>query len=130
MKKCSYCKQTKSIEEFYRDNSRVDGRQYRCKECSLMIFTRRQTHRKLWNKKHPDSIRRSVERWHDKNPIKTAALKIYRAALQKGSLKRKPCMVCGEKKSHGHHADYSKPLSVVWLCPLHHKEVHRGRISI
>ena len=35
-----------------------------------------------------------------------------------------PCKVCGNPASHRHHPDYSKPLDVEFLCPLHHKQVH------
>lgn len=44
-----------------------------------------------------------------------------------GKIKRKPCEVCGEKKSQGHHyKGYEKEhwLDVQWLCVKHHKEVH------
>ena len=34
------------------------------------------------------------------------------------------CEVCGSKNVHGHHPDYSKPVEVVWLCPLHHAQLH------
>lgn len=40
---------------------------------------------------------------------------------------RKPevCGRCGARAPlHGHHEDYSKPLDVVWLCRLCHKEAH------
>ena len=33
-----------------------------------------------------------------------------------------PCQVCGDSKSHRHHPDINKPLSVIFLCPAHHKE--------
>jgi len=33
-------------------------------------------------------------------------------------------MICGEKKAHGHHDDYTKPLAVKWLCRKHHEELH------
>lgn len=54
-----------------------------------------------------------------------ARRKVYYAIL-KGRLKRQPCEVCGNKKVHGHHKDYSKPLDVNWLCRKHHREVHGG----
>jgi hypothetical protein len=45
-------------------------------------------------------------------------------AVRSGRLVRKPCEVCGEPKSEGHHEDYHKPLEVVWLCRRHHKLAH------
>ena len=33
MKKCNKCGKVKSLEEFCRDRTRKDGREYRCKEC-------------------------------------------------------------------------------------------------
>jgi hypothetical protein len=37
-----------------------------------------------------------------------------------------PCKNCGSVIGvHAHHDDYSKPLDVMWLCPLHHKERHK-----
>lgn len=35
-----------------------------------------------------------------------------------------PCEVCGDPNVHAHHEDYTKPLEVNWLCPLHHVERH------
>ena len=37
---------------------------------------------------------------------------------------RGPCEVCGTAKTHGHHDDYDKPLTVRWLCGPHHRELH------
>jgi hypothetical protein len=46
-------------------------------------------------------------------------------ALRDGKIKRKPCKVCGTKNNlEAHHADYSKPLVVVWYCRKHHKQAH------
>lgn len=47
-----------------------------------------------------------------------------REALKYGRLTKNPCEICGEKKVQGHHPDYSKPLEVVWLCDLCHRELH------
>lgn len=46
-------------------------------------------------------------------------------AVARGKMERKPCEVCGDPKSDGHHDDYAKPLDVRWLCRPHHMEVHR-----
>ncbi len=47
-------------------------------------------------------------------------------ALASGKLKRKPCEVCGNPVSEGHHDDYDKPLEVRWLCSKHHGLCHRS----
>lgn len=45
-------------------------------------------------------------------------------ALSSGRITRKPCSVCDDPRSEGHHCDYSKPLEVMWLCKKHHKILH------
>jgi ribosomal protein S27AE len=45
-------------------------------------------------------------------------------AVRRGTLKRKPCEVCGDADSVKHHDDYSKPLEVRWLCRKCHKAHH------
>lgn len=42
------------------------------------------------------------------------------------TLEKQPCCVC--ESTHilnAHHDDYSKPLSVLWHCRIHHVERHR-----
>jgi len=46
-------------------------------------------------------------------------------AKRNGLLVPGPCEVCGTNKNiEGHHDDYSKPLSVRWLCRRHHAQHH------
>lgn len=47
-----------------------------------------------------------------------------RNAVSRGTLIKAPCEVCGTDRVHAHHDDYSKPLEVRWLCPLHHRHIH------
>lgn len=47
--------------------------------------------------------------------------KVY-FAIKKGILKRGDCEICGSRGAEGHHFNYSKPLLVTWLCPVHHKK--------
>lgn len=47
-----------------------------------------------------------------------------RNAIRRGEISRGSCENCGAIKSQAHHVDYSKPLDVVWLCPMHHREIH------
>lgn len=57
--------------------------------------------------------------------LRKSARDSVRWAIAGGRLKRLPCEVCGNEKSHAHHEDYSKPLKVKWLCGDHHARVHR-----
>lgn len=55
---------------------------------------------------------------------KNYARRAVRNAVKYGSLLKEPCF-CGEVKVEAHHADYSKPLEVVWCCKKHHIELDR-----
>lgn len=59
-----------------------------------------------------------------------AARAKFGAAVRSGSIKRKPCAVCDDPKSEGHHFDYRRPLEVIWLCKKHHGAVHSGAPQI
>lgn len=43
--------------------------------------------------------------------------------VKRGLVAKLPCSVCGEIKVEAHHADYDRPLEVVWLCRKHHLEL-------
>ena len=45
-------------------------------------------------------------------------------ALIAGKITKQPCKTCGSENSEMHHADYSKPFDVTWLCRKHHLETH------
>ena len=45
-------------------------------------------------------------------------------AIYQGKLLRSPCEECGMEIAEAHHDDYSKPLTVRWLCFKHHREFH------
>jgi hypothetical protein len=56
--------------------------------------------------------------------IRHAARAAVQLALKDGSLSRQPCALCGRLRTEAHHADYSKPLDIVWLCKKHHDIEH------
>jgi len=56
--------------------------------------------------------------------LKEAARRKCGRAIQSGKLIRMPCVECGNPNSDAHHEDYTKPLDVVWLCRLHHMQLH------
>lgn len=49
--------------------------------------------------------------------------KLYKAVMA-GRVVRQPCERCGNHESHAHHSDYTKPLSVIWLCRRCHANEH------
>ena len=61
---------------------------------------------------------------------------MYRKAIYGGILKAPMiCERCGDdysdsdRKLHGHHADYAKPLDVIWLCSQCHVKEHAADIG-
>src|SRR5208283_1696597 len=45
---------------------------------------------------------------------------------RRGWLRQKPC-TCGNPFTVMHHADYTRPLDVEWLCRRCHRERHEGK---
>ena len=42
--------------------------------------------------------------------------------IRQGKLKRRPCEICGARETLVHHADYSDPEHIKWLCKRHKSE--------
>lgn len=51
-------------------------------------------------------------------------------AIRRGTVRPRPCLVCGDLRSQGHHEDHDKRLEVTWLCSLHHSHVAMGYIPL
>ncbi len=121
---CKMCNRER-VKRHYRENPEK-YRAYRLKS-----FAKKKKYFKERNRKRTEEGRSiiSVNKWVAKNPHKVKAHKIVREAIKKGELKRGNCIVCGSKKTDGHHPDYTKPLEVMWLCRKHHKDEH-WRLSL
>jgi len=63
-----------------------------------------------------------VKRWRENNPERVRAQRIIFVGVRNGSIKKKPCRVCGKEKVEAHHDDYSQPYKIMWLCKEHHSE--------
>lgn len=61
--------------------------------------------------------------WRQQYPNRRRAQGLVQHALRAGRLQKQPCWVCGSS-AVAHHADYDRPLDVVWLCQAHHKQAH------
>ncbi len=84
---------------------------------------------RLWRKnnrqRYLENIRRNGPTAKARAPEKAKCRERFNNAVLRGLITRQPCRVCGSLRSEGHHADYSKPFEVDWLCSLHHKAEHR-----
>ena len=61
MKECTKCRETKTLEEFYRNHRRKDGRQTFCKKCAS-------AHRAEWGRANKDKVQ--VYRLYDKYKLR------------------------------------------------------------
>lgn len=80
-------------------------------------------------KRHPDRIAARVKRERKANPKIFKARKALTGAVERGAvLKPTSCEDCERELEarliHGHHADYSRPLDVEWLCARCHATRH------
>ena len=121
-KKCGACGVFREKSLFHRDKSRKDGLFRICKECSRMRAPR------VWKKRPAEARRHNVKEYEEKNKNKVLAWKKLNQAIRTGSVVRWPvCALpeCDSTRVQAHHADYSRPLDVIWLCQPHHKQIHR-----
>lgn len=135
MKNCNVCHKVKEYGFFFKDKQRLDGYLPRCKDCDRE-YTRKKRVDNSSSYKEKDKryyllnkekiILRRKE-WYLKNRDKALAHQKVKLGIKRGLLTKKPCEVCGDPKSVGHHEDYLKPLEVKWLCSRHHMRLHHGK---
>lgn len=148
MKLCRRCGETKPHGDFYKCSRK--GIQSKCKACQKEMHklwkasggaeTANRLNREYYARRGSETkaaysktdaarvlAREHARAYRAKHPEKALAHRAVSRAMGVGLLERKPCVVCGEPRTHGHHDDYSKPLDVVWLCIKHHAERHRER---
>jgi hypothetical protein len=77
--------------------------------------------------RYKDKPYRQIANMRAKDPLKAQARMVLGNAIQNGKIVRPDrCEVCGKECTpHGHHADYSKSLEVVWVCSECHGLITR-----
>lgn len=128
LRRCFRCKVYKPlIAGFCADISRAKGRMYICRNCKRIDYIRwhHSDAGNIYREKNREKIRKRAREQYKKHKDKKIARYTLSNSLKRGILKRLPCEICGEVKSDGHHTDYTKPLTVRWLCRKHHLELHR-----
>jgi len=140
-KSCKKCGEAKPLADFY-------ARQSTCKSCYKKrvkenrvanVEYYREYDRKRANQPERVAARAAYSKTAEYRSSHLKANNLYRnrkqemararaivgKAVARGKLDKLPCWVCGAANSEAHHADYSAPLAVTWLCDKHHKETHK-----
>jgi endogenous inhibitor of DNA gyrase (YacG/DUF329 family) len=121
-KQCPSCQKRKPFSEFNRDRTRKTGLQVYCRPCQRAAV-------RLAAKRHRPAKAARQRGWAKEHRVITYAhTLVHRAVLSGKLVKPAACEDCGQSATgralHGHHEDYSKPLSVKWLCPSCHRIRH------
>lgn len=136
---CGVCKEFKPYDEFYKNKRTILGITPDCKKCHCKVNiktrnmdTARENNRKYMERARKKNIEifRERERKYSLNRSKDEkywARKEVNNAVKRGDiLKPDICEECGRKvRITAHHEDYTKPLSVKWLCYKCHGKKHR-----
>lgn len=134
---CKQCGRTLPEDRFDKNKGFATGRRSRCKEC---VSDEVRKHKQDYISKHHDAIvARDRLRWPKRrathkrarrgndDPYKRRCRMALRDAVKSGKVKKplrcSECQWVG--RLHGHHNDYSKPLEVIWVCPICHGKIHR-----
>jgi len=118
---CDDCRKKRQAE--YRARRKAEGRP---------IITRRPPIEKqrAYRARHlaiPENRARRnalVRGYAKKHPERHSARRKLRHEVEMGRIVPLPCEVCGVAPAQGHHASYSLPLAVTWLCAEHHHQLH------
>lgn len=142
IKKCARCKESKSLDNFYK------GRKYYnsyCKKCWYFYTKEYEDTHPKYKIKHQEVDRlyqarkrnfglvdktKENEKWREKHPKGSSAHGIVNYYIKIGKIKRKKCKICKEFPTYAHHEDYDKPFEIIWLCPSCHKKYHLKLVDI
>ena len=97
-----------------------------CCRCKIEIFTKC----KYCNKCNAEYMRswRKNHKLSDDQKKKASTRSKTNVLIKRNKLIRKPCEVCGDKKSEAHHHNYEDYRNVSWLCFKHHREHHQNTV--
>jgi len=132
MKRCFKCGEEKPLSKFYKHKAMADGFLGKCKQCTKNDVTRHRNSnldevRAYDRSRGSRQTKAYRDRYTAENPEKYKAHIMVSNAVRDGKLKKEPCEVCGSKhRIHGHHDNYDHPLTVRWLCAVHHHEAHKS----
>lgn len=100
-----------------------------CAACDKAMFrecyeNRKEKYREKNRRYYRNHREEMIIKINTRYPKHMEARRLLAKAVKRGDITRQPCIVCGDRKSEGHHPDYSKPIDVIWLCRKHHAMIH------
>lgn len=141
--KCGRCLSFLPYSEFYKNSRTMLGIKSECKSChtKINILSRDIDKARLSNSlymararsSNPDKFRCRDREFGEKRRLrdheKINARKLLNMAVKRGDITRPDACesCCNVGRITGHHDDYSKPLSVRWLCYKCHGIEHRKK---
>jgi hypothetical protein len=139
-KRCFKCGQVKPLDDFYRHSQMADGYFGKCRECCKAAeranyVLNKDAHKKYEREREARPERRAAKARYqatrrETHPDRYKANTAVGNALRDGKLVKGPCGVCGTTdKVQAHHADYSRPLEVTWLCFRCHRAQHGQQVE-
>lgn len=77
--------------------------------------------------KHKAKVSARLKEHRRRKPWQIVAHKSLNKAVAAGVVVRKPCEICGNARSYGHHNSYLPEdyLKVTWFCQSHHRAWHK-----
>lgn len=135
------CFRIQPLGDFYRHPATADGHLSMCKGCAKLRarvhYGLTRVERGIYERKRATTPKRRAKAVQyarvsrARHPEKYRARTAVNNAVRDGRLKKRPCAVCGEtRKVQAHHADYSKPLDVTWICFACHRQGGHGQIVL
>lgn len=121
LKDVDHCVGCGSLDGLMKSGTSTSGRiSHRCTSCNSERC-------KAWRNKDGNmkKVLKIAKTYETKNPLRRKA---WSKVRNSGVIKR-PCQVCGIERVHAHHPRVNQTLLVVFLCPLHHKQVHAKKIT-
>lgn len=98
-----------------------------CSKCRLPLEPNRHGRYRYCKKCHAENMRATRPKYSeltDEQKMRACARSIARIALVRGLIHKQPCKKCGAFDSQMHHADYTKPNDVEWMCRRCHLIEH------
>ena len=141
-KKCSKCGEVKHLSGYNKSSRSKNGRLSICRACQSRAnheYHKKHRHCRNVNRKkaaawqgayyrrHASEICASRQEHRSPHPERAKAVAAVEYALRRGRISKGVCEVHGAACSdiaEAHHDDYTKPLTVRWLCRSAHMLLH------